>query len=907
MALSRFGKGLPGTESSHFLSLAMNKPDPTPVSASRSEASASEPITRRQFTADSTLAVAGAVVASQAGGAFVPSAAAQEGPESFQSQWDQALDRVWLGPDVWANPMQDWRVAGGRIECTKAAPDRNVHVLTHQTGDQEGTLEMSVKAGRVGGGSVGKGKGSFGFRIGILGTLGDYPELHDFRNNLWPAAGAGFDAGIASDGTLFVGAGTKGKVETGAESLELSLKVAPAGKDGQYDISLTVKDAANGKVLGEATAKNVPGQRLIGNLALVNNFGAARRRNQPNQGPNYGTGQFWFSDWKISGTKLTVSPEQTFGPILFSQYTVSHGILKLTAQMPPLGAEDEQSVTLELGDGSGGWKEAATETIHPLARTATFRVEGWDSTKDVPYRLRYGLKEKSGEAKTSYWEGKVRKDPVDKDELVIGDVSCNIHMIFPNVPFTQNMAKLDPDLLAFVGDQFYENCGGYGTFRDELRGAVIDYLRKWYFHGWTWRELTRDRPSLSLPDDHDVYQGNLWGEGGAARETTQEAGGYEMPVDWVNVVHRTQTSHHPDPYDSTPCKRGTSNYYGPMTYGRVSFAVLADRQYKTGPEGEVPPTGDRGDHVINPEFDPKTADLEGLDLLGANQMAFLRDWVSDWRGAEMKAVVSQTIFTAMATTHGGNLEVLYADYDANGWPQAQRNEALRVIRKAFAFHLAGDQHLPAVVHYGVDEHRDAGAAFAGPAVNVGYPRWWEPEKTHRNKKTGTEGLIGDFDDHFGNPLTVLAVKNGPYELPKPVLEMVNAKTSGLGLVRINKAERTFVVECWPYSTDPAQEGGQMEGWPVTLTQRENYGRKAAAHLPTLKISGVKEPLVEVVEDATGELVYAIRLRPEETFQPHVFAEGAYAVKVSEPETGRSRTLTGLQAKPENGETVEVTV
>ena len=54
----------------------------------------------------------------------------------------------------------------------------------------------------------------------------------------------------------------------------------------------------------------------------------------------------------------------------------------------------------------------------------------------------------------------------------------------------------------------------------------------------------------------------------------------------------------------------------------------------------------------------------------------------------MKAVISQTIFTAMATTHGRERERLRADYDTNGWPQAARNAALREILKAFAFHLA---------------------------------------------------------------------------------------------------------------------------------------------------------------------------------------------------------------------------
>jgi alkaline phosphatase D len=86
-----------------------------------------------------------------------------------------------------------------RIECVNAAPDRQVHVLTRQLGKQKGTLTMSVRVGRVGGGKL-AGNGSFGFRLGVLGTLKEYPEPHDYRNNLWPATGEGFNAGVAGDG-----------------------------------------------------------------------------------------------------------------------------------------------------------------------------------------------------------------------------------------------------------------------------------------------------------------------------------------------------------------------------------------------------------------------------------------------------------------------------------------------------------------------------------------------------------------------------------------------------------------------------------------------------------------------------------------------------------------------------------
>eukprot|EP01031_Cornospumella_fuschlensis_P008608 gene8608-10609_t len=225
-----------------------------------------------------------------------------------------------------------------------------------------------------------------------------------------------------------------------------------------------------------------------------------------------------------------------------------------------------------------------------------------------------------------------------------------------------------------------------------------------------------------------------------------------------------------------------------------------------------------------------------------------------------------------------------------------RNAALREIRKVFAFHIAGDQHLPAVVHYGIDEHRDAGVAFAGPPVNTGYPRWWEPTEQVHKARPG-QGLLGDFTDHFGHPMTVLAVKNGEAQPRKPTVENLADKASGFGVVRLNKKSRSITCDCWPFGIDFTAQAKQFENWPVLVTERDQYARKAVAFLPTLVVSGGQYPLIEVI-DSKGDLVYALRPAAGE-FQPHVFAEGAYDVRISEPESGKVQELSGLVAEASN--------
>ncbi|RUL85639.1 alkaline phosphatase D family protein [Tautonia sociabilis] len=852
------------------------------------------PVNRRTFLAGSAAATAALAARSQA-----HSRAPRQG-DGFRSAWGSAPDRVWPGPEYWSNPLQDWRIRAGVLECIRPAPGRSVHLLTRELADRPGDLRMSVRVGAIDGGRLSDSGGSAGFSVGVRGPLGDY------RNAL--VHGSGLEVGLRSSGELFIGSGPEGvvsPVELNAEEVDLVLEAAPEGD--AYAMTLSARSAADGRELGTVSRSGIPASRLVGNLALVSNPGPAGRGNAPG-GPRLG--QFRFADWAISGSKVDAFDDRTFGPILFAQYTVHGGILKLTAQMPPLGEDDSRTVRLLLDRGDG-WRAEAEVPIDPRSRTAHFRVEGWDATRDTPYRLAYALRSTDGSTVEDTYDGLVRRDPVGAEILTVADISCNAHYAFPNEAAVASMTKLDPDLLAFTGDQYYESTGGFGVERMSLEDALLDVLRKWYQHGWTWRELMRDRPSVSIPDDHDVYHGNLGGGGGKKAEgqgaAAESGGGYKMMAEFVNVVHRIQTSHHPDS-PAEPGLQGITGYYGPLSYGGVSFAILADRQYKPGPAGKVPPTtSGRADHVIDPGFDPKSADRPGLDLLGDSQMRFLESWADDWSDptTRMKAAISQTIFTAMATHHGQADNYLVADYDTNAWPQTARDAAVRALRRGFAFHLAGDQHLPAVVHYGIDKHRDGTVAFAGPAINNLYPRWFRPEHPGANRPSGAPEDSGDFTDSFGHPLTVLSCANPKLERRRGVLDAETDKSAGFGVVRFQTRERAITVECWPLLADPTEPGSQFPGWPVTVSQRDCGGARAAeALLPELVIRGSDAPVVQVIDEKTGETVSTLRL-PSPRWRPFAFAAGPYTIRVSDPESGVSAERSGVEARPGNEDELEI--
>lgn len=819
----------------------------------------------------------------------------------FQSAFPTHTERVWIGPEYWANPLQDWRVARGRLECVVSGANRNVNLLTHQLGKQPAAFSMSVRLGALETGAKPMEPGWAGFRIGISGPVDDYryAAIH----------GRGMNAGVTTNGHAFIGddqaaaALKRGGKSLDLEDLELRLSAVPQGTSTK--LTLTVHEAKTGRQLGQAEAA-VDSARLSGNLALICEWAPGGMLGPKRAGdPRGGNILFWFRDWKVSGPRVEARPQQAFGPILWSQYTLSRGVMKMTAQMPPLGDRDTQTVELQIREGKD-WKTIDEEHIHTLARTATFRIPNWDSKRDVPYRLVYKMIHPDGKTREHTWEGVVRRDPVDKETIVVAGFTGNQDTGFPNLPTVKNIAYHNPDLLFFSGDQIYENVAGYGIQRAPVETAALDYLRKWWLVGWSFGNLMRDRPTVHIPDDHDIYQGNIWGAGG--RKITQaehERGGYVMPAEWVNMVQRTQSAHLPDPFDPRPVEQGITVYYTDLLWGGVSFGILEDRKFKSGPKGITPPTGGRPDHIKDPNFDRDAYDPPGAELLGDRQLAFIRHWTSDWEGAWFKVALSQTVFAGAATTHGGDFMRLVGDMDSNGWPRSARNQALTALRKGFAFMFAGDTHLPSILHHGVEDWNDSGWSFAVPSIAAGYPRLFEPEKPGRNRQPGMPEYTGEHEDAFGNKMTVWAVANPKKEWRKHPYELLMDKASGYGIVRLEKKTGKITMECWPILVDASQPGAgakQFTGWPKTIHLEDNFPKKAVAWLPRVRVRGMQNPVIQVVDEETGDHVYTLRIRGTE-WRPKVFTRtGSYTLRIGEP--GRDfRTIRGL--KPEPAESTQI--
>lgn len=809
----------------------------------------------------------------------------------FEKSWSTIDERVWVGSEFWSNRLQDWKIQNNRLECIANNPKllmRTTHIINYRLGHENGIFFAQVDGGAIQ--SSQNEDAAFGFLVGAGSEL-DVLGASLIQQKKGP--GAGLFLGITASGELFIkDMESNENIKTVGTDLSESNNLSIEASYDNSSYTLTLKYGNEKLIL-----TNINRERLVGNIALVSH---------PGTGEN--PGSFWFNNLKIWGTKLN-KQEDYIGPIMSTQYTLSNNILKMTAQMSPVSKSDPKDVYLEI-EKEGQWQEIAKTKIITPGYTATFRVTDWNSANDFSYRVRYIYNSSTNNQETAFWTGTIKHDPVEKEEIIIAGFTGNHNIArpglsrtdgefnfdssgiwYPHSDIVKNVTFHQPDILFFSGDQVYE---GASPTSPDTENYELDYLYKWYLYCLAYRNLTKDIPTISIPDDHDVYQGNLWGQNGRNIDK-DDKGGYVHPAWFVQMVERTQCSNLPDPYDPTPVEQNIGVYYTSLTYGEIGFAVIEDRKFKSGCADNPFISRGRPDHVIDPKYDAKKIDLPGKKLLGVRQLSFLDDWATVWKGQDMKVVLSQTIFANMATHHGENLFRLIADLDSDGWPQTGRNKAVDALRKAYAFHLAGDQHLGSIVHHGVDDWGDGMYSFCVPSIANFYPRAWWPESEGKDRPKGSTTNMGKHKDGFGNLVTVYGVTNPSGFTKKSTNHeplSLHDKMPGYGIVKMNKLNRTIRMECWPRYADPKNKEQQYEGWPKTISQFDNYGRKASSYLPTITVEGIENPVIEIRDEKTGELVYCVRILGSE-FKAKVFKNTTYKIILKDTERDIMKVLNGV--------------
>ena len=417
------------------------------------------------------------------------------------------------------------------------------------------------------------------------------------------------------------------------EDFLVELKGSQA-RNGLRDLSATITNLHSGEIVNRVTLASIPNDQIKGSIALVSHGGQQSER------------RYWFRDFHVAGEAIKLNRERKYGPVLGTIYSVSGDTLKLNAQFPPLGFNDSKEDTLQIRPGSeAAWKSVARVPIEAPSYTALFRVENFNANSDSQYRIVYNY-----DGSKTHFEGRITASPKKNEPISILGLTCyqvmarpadggwgdgfigspegrwtDENVWFPHNELVQSIERQQPSLIALLGDQMYE--GGNPTNSDHSEGNPhLDYLYKWYLTLWDLGRVTRNFPTVVLTDGHDVYQGDLWGDGGTASVNGQnKQGGYVHEPEFVNMVERTQTAANPDSTTSVSMKQGLRSYYTAFSLADIEIALIEDRKFKSLPT-LVGPVEQIGSKIIDTGYDPKRADIPNGTLLGSQQEDFLNSW-----------------------------------------------------------------------------------------------------------------------------------------------------------------------------------------------------------------------------------------------------------------------------------------
>ena len=789
--------------------------------------------------------------------------------QNGQSDWDDDLNpmfdlafetatRPWVGKTFWANPMEDWQLVDGIAINTHSGGDRNLAVLTMELSDRRQDFEIRCNFYPQSDVSA-NAKGFVGFQVGLRGQFDDYRDSAIY--------GTGLNVGVNANGRLFIGGviDQASAVVDMQTPFELLLRGRPAEDQQRYQLHLTAQpisgdrsgeNAADPEASGDAlttavelSVEDAHQSWLPGLVSVIVSaeppIGNRIRNDRPAKAP--AIAQKRGGDWRwgvaglsVAGEKFDHHPDRAWGPILWTQYSLSERTLIMTAQFAPVDAEGEAVLRIE-------GQELARSRVDRRSRLARFVIAEIDANRDLPYEIVWG--EES-------FTASIAADPSGRDQVVVAALSCNDSTGFPHQALVQHVSDHQPDLIAFLGDQLYEPIGGFGHLLGDGNDAYDDrvslcYLRKFYLHGWSWAPLLSTRPSITIPDDHDVLHGNIWGAGGKLADRSldngmraQDSGGYKLSLDNVNVVHQTQTGNLPSPTDGgAEQENGVSVYFTRWIYAGVDMAILADRQFKSAPKAILPDAQIANGWPQNLEFqhpqiaDPKVFDIEGVELLGQRQESFLADWAqSPDSNANWRLVFSQSPFACVHTLPADAVsdgvvpslpvlkpgeypenDIVKIDFDANGWPQSRRDFAVHQITKAGAVHIAGDQHLGMTGQHGTLQHDDGAWWITVPAIANLWPRRWFPRTPGEHPRPGDPAYTGQFLDGFANKVTIHAVANPFFTGRNP--SRLYDRAVGYAILTLQRDSGHVTMENWPYTSSPANphpDNVPYQGWPITI-------------------------------------------------------------------------------------------
>lgn len=225
--------------------------------------------------------------------------------------------------------------------------------------------------------------------------------------------------------------------------------------------------------------------------------------------------------------------------------------------------------------------------------------------------------------------------------------------------------------------------------------------------------------------------------------------------------------------------------------------------------------------------------------LGESQQAFFTAWTRDWPArVSLKLAFSARNWQTSSLPESASRGAEPLDL---GWPRV-----IQTLRQGLALHVVAPQGAAGLQPYRLQPSDDANVAFLSPGLPT----------------TGTPG-------------------------------------AAWGLIRIDPQAHTYTLSAFALPDSLSVEPEPLPDWPLVLHQRDQVGRAPVAWLPPLSVSTEHLPVVQVVQQATQQVVYTRRLSQRQIILP-VYAPGRYRLRIWDPVGGHQQILSGIEAETQQG-------
>jgi len=760
-----------------------------------------------------------------------PSFSKTQSNDTLIFNWDEIPNQKWLGYNFWCNTILDWKIEDNKVIAHPfISRNRTAHITSHSIEDSIGYLKIQVDIQIF---SKTDSQAEFGFLVGAGGSDLDSKTNNFVYNTLSPRHAHKII--ISKEGYAELR-------DYSNDTLIQQMAITPS--------SLKHFNDTNGATIG-IEYKNDSLVRLFvksedqlqqsdffkfqkkiptGNIALFYNSKSSFRANAS------------FDNFKVNGDVFSTHFSTSMvDPILASFYTNTSDSLFVCAQLMPFKLIDSDSIILILADSVNSYLLKFTGKYDSTNYQLNFRIPLTVNAERFTYSIRYsGNQSKFIHPKS----GTIRKSPIHNEAKIMA-LNCNgftffhsggidyKNLLYPYRQIKKGYKIQQPDVLTFLGDQIYESRPEAAIRKHPF--CLDDYLYKWSIWCYSFREIMLNQPTIIMTDDHDVYQGNIWGNGGIKAKKSpltkipkyytannydtwqQDNGGYFMGVDFVNMVTKSQTSHLPYP-NNPVLKNGMINYYTSYQYGNLDFLILEDRKFKSAPSQNDFQV--YNGFAIEDSISYNKYHNDSFKLLGKKQLEFLDKWVNQpIQKNESKIILTQSAYVSLTSIpldynplkdrpakKDSTPQKVSPDMDTNGWPKVGRDRALNTIGDHPVLFISGDQHIGAVIEV-FDSSQNSIPFYSVPAIANTWPRIWWPENESNSP-------LGFFTDAFGNQLNVKAVSNPNPQAPYP--NNINYKSPGFGIIQFNKEGNKADLHAYPLYFDALSPGNEFEGWPQTV-------------------------------------------------------------------------------------------